>query len=94
MERLDDATIRRALADLPGWEFHDGMLQRSLEFRDFREAFGFMTTCALIAEAMDHHPDWTNVHRRVEIRLWTHAVGGVTGRDLRLAAEISARVPA
>lgn len=93
MERLDDAAIHRALAELPGWKFDDGVLQRSLEFRDFREAFGFMTTCALIAEAMDHHPDWTNVYRRVEIRLSTHSIGGVTERDLRLAAEISARVP-
>lgn len=67
------------------WRVHDGMLQKSVEFSDFNAAFGFMTRCALAAEAMDHHPDWCNRYRRIDIALSTHEVAGITERDFILA---------
>lgn len=76
----------------PDWALaKDGLsMARSLKFPDFSEAFAFMTRVALAAERMDHHPDWSNVYNRVEIRLTTHDAGGLTTRDFRLAAFIDA----
>jgi 4a-hydroxytetrahydrobiopterin dehydratase len=68
-------------------EGRDAIL-RSLKFNSFSEAFGFMAEVALVAEKMDHHPEWSNVYNRVEILLATHQSGGVTERDLRLAEAI------
>jgi len=65
------------------------MIKRTLTFQNFQQAFAFMTQIALVAEKMDHHPDWTNVYNRVEIKLWTHDAGGLTEKDLRLAKAIS-----
>jgi len=79
----DDLTTR--MAALPGWTLLDGKLHREFEFRDFVEAFGFMTRAALVAESMDHHPDWSNVWNRVVVDLSTHDAGGITELDLRLA---------
>ena len=77
----------KALAELPGWRTVDGRdaIQRSLRFADFSAAFGFMTRVALAAEAMDHHPEWSNVYNRVEVLLSTHDAGGVTALDVELA---------
>lgn len=88
--RLSEADIRSRLAALPGWELRDNALYRELTFRDFVEAFGLMTSVALIAERMSHHPEWSNVYNRVTIRLSTHDVGGVSENDFTLAAAISA----
>lgn len=88
--RLSEADIRSRLAALPGWELRDNALYRELTFRDFVEAFGLMTSVALIAERMAHHPEWSNVYNRVTIRLSTHDVGGVSENDFTLAAAISA----
>ncbi len=88
--RLPEPEIRAALADLPGWEHREGRLHRELRFRDFVEAFGFMSRVALLAERADHHPDWSNVYNRVVIDLVTHDAGGITERDLSLAREIEA----
>ena len=77
------------MAALPGWELHDGKLHREFRFRDFSEAFAFMTRVAMLAERRDHHPDWSNVYDRVTIELWSHDTGGVTERDFELAQEIS-----
>jgi 4a-hydroxytetrahydrobiopterin dehydratase len=83
--RLGDAELGAALRELPQWTLHDGKLHRELRFRDFSEAFGFMTRAALVAESMNHHPEWFNVWNRVVIDLSTHDAGGITSLDLELA---------
>jgi 4a-hydroxytetrahydrobiopterin dehydratase len=76
-----------ALKALPAWEAAPGRdaIQRRFLFKDFNAAFGFMSRVALKAEALDHHPEWSNVYNRVEILLSTHDAGGVTALDLSLA---------
>ncbi|MFI5399926.1 MAG: 4a-hydroxytetrahydrobiopterin dehydratase [SAR324 cluster bacterium] len=90
MERrpLSAAEIQAALAGLPGWQFHEGRLRREFRFADFSTAFAFMTRVALLAERLNHHPDWSNVYQRVTIELHTHDAGGVTGRDVEMARRI------
>lgn len=90
-KRLEQAEIRRRLDGAPGWTLgSDGLsIRRALEFRDFNEAFGFMTRIALAAEKADHHPEWSNVYNRVEISLTTHDSGGLTDKDFALAAAIN-----
>ena len=75
---------------LPGWQLREGMLHRELRFADFSEAFGFMSRVALAAEAMGHHPNWSNVWNRVTIDLVTHDLGGVSNLDRTLAERINA----
>lgn len=87
---LPSDEITRRLAERPGWTLGDGAIERTFRFRDFVEAFGFMTSVALAAERANHHPDWTNVYNRVAVRLSTHDAGGVTARDFDLAAAIDA----
>jgi 4a-hydroxytetrahydrobiopterin dehydratase len=82
---LEEAEIRRALTALPDWSFQENRLQRSYRFEDFTQAWTFMTGGALQAQALGHHPDWSNVYSRVEITLWTHDAGGVTSLDVQLA---------
>lgn len=82
---LDPVAIRERLVDLPGWELGDDAIRTRYEFADFVEAFGFMTRVALVAEPMQHHPDWSNVYRHVHVRLTTHDAGGVTDKDFDLA---------
>lgn len=89
---LDDATITAALQDRPRWTLADGKLQATFEFDDFVGAFGFMSRAALLAERADHHPEWSNVYNKVEVALVTHSDGGVTQKDLDLAAEFDALV--
>ena len=93
---LTDAIREARLRDLPEWTYDEGSraIRRSLRFADFSEAFAFMTRVALAAEKADHHPDWSNVWNRVEIALTTHDAGGVTDRDVALAAAIDALAPA
>lgn len=74
-----------------GWDERDGALTRTFTFRDFTEAWGFMSRVALLAEKADHHPEWSNVWNRVEIKLTTHSAGStVTDKDRALAAAIDA----
>ena len=75
------------LDQLKGWSKVDGRdaIFKSFKFKSFRQAFGFMTEAALIAEKMDHHPEWFNVYSRVDVTLTTHSAGGVTELDLKLA---------
>jgi 4a-hydroxytetrahydrobiopterin dehydratase len=73
---------------LPQWQLVQGKLRRELRFADFVEAFGFMAKVALIAEAMGHHPEWSNVWNRVVIELTTHDTGGLSSLDLELARRI------
>lgn len=88
-----DAAARAALrATLPGWSVVEGRdaIRRGFRFKDFSEAWGFMARVALLAEAQDHHPEWSNVWNRVEIVLTTHDAGGLSARDVRLAQAIDA----
>ena len=90
--KLSEDEIQSRLSGLSGWEYVDGKLHREFEFPDFVAAFGFMASVALIAERMDHHPEWFNVYNRVRIDLATHDAGGVTELDFALAAAASERV--
>lgn len=92
VETLDAAARAALAADLPGWHLVEGRdaIRRAFRFRDFSEAWGFMARVALLAEAQDHHPEWSNVWNRVEILLTTHDAGGLSARDLRLARAIDA----
>ena len=88
--RMTEQELSAALAELPLWVVEGGKLRRELRFADFVTAFGFMTSVALVAESMDHHPDWENVYNRVLIQLNTHDAGGITVLDTQLAARIDA----
>lgn len=90
--KLEGAEREAALASLPQWTEDRGRdaIRRAFRFRDFPEAFAFMTRVALIAERMDHHPEWSNVYNRVDILLTTHDAGGLSSRDLMLARAIDA----
>ena len=85
MSRLTDTEINTALASLPGWTRVGDGIERQYKFADFVAAFGFMTRVALMAEKADHHPEWSNVYNRVEVRLTTHDAGGITAKDVALA---------
>jgi 4a-hydroxytetrahydrobiopterin dehydratase len=89
-KRLTDDEVRARLAEAPGWTFAGGALHREYRFADFVEAFGFMARGALVAEAMNHHPNWSNVYNRVTIDLSTHDAGGVTSLDFDLAKRLEA----
>ena len=86
-ERLSAEARKSALAELSGWSETPGReaIQRTFTFRDFNEAFGFMSRTALVAEKNDHHPEWKNVYKTVEVTLSTHDAGGVTELDIKLA---------
>lgn len=86
--KLSDDDVRQRVGDLPNWTFEDGKLNAEFKFDGFVEAFGFMTSIALIAEKMDHHPEWFNVYNTVRIALNTHDVGGISDLDFALAREI------
>ena len=90
MGLLKDGERRQAIQALDGWAELDGRdaIHRTLKFRNFTDAWGFMTRVALTAERMDHHPEWSNVWNRVEILLSTHDSGGVTEKDIELAKRI------
>lgn len=90
--KLDGEERARALGSLPDWTpagDPDG-IRREFRFKSFVEAFGFMTKVALLAEAADHHPEWSNVYNRVSITLTTHDAGGLSARDIALAGKIDA----
>ena len=88
--KLEDREIQENLTKLPEWELRDGKLRREIEFDDFVSAFGFMTSVALLAERMNHHPEWFNVYGKVTIDLSTHDVGGISAKDFELAAAADA----
>jgi 4a-hydroxytetrahydrobiopterin dehydratase len=94
MARMQADQINDVMSELAGWRLEDGKLKREIVFADFASAFGFMTSMAIVSEAMNHHPDWKNVYNRVEIELSSHDVGGLTDRDIRWAKEASARIAA
>ncbi len=86
-QKLDDAAVSGRLSELQGWTLaKDGRaIEKHFVFKDFREAFGFMTQCALASEKLDHHPEWSNVYRKVHVLLTTHSASGLTKLDFQLA---------
>ncbi|WP_413060474.1 4a-hydroxytetrahydrobiopterin dehydratase [Sphingomonas carotinifaciens] len=94
IEPLSEMDRAEALDGLPDWDHDEARdaITRTVVFADFVEAFAFMTRVALIAEKMDHHPEWKNVWNRVDILLTTHDAGGLSGRDIELAEAIDAIV--
>ena len=84
---LPEADVRSRLPE--GWDVVDGKLHRTVEFANFVEAFGFMARAALVAERMNHHPEWSNVWNTVTVDLVTHSAGGITESDAELARALS-----
>src|SRR6202140_2188258 len=91
-ERLSAEARKSVLQGLSGWSEAPGReaIAKTFTFKDFNEAFGFMSRVALVAEKRDHHPEWKNVYRTVEVVLATHDAGGVTALDIELAAAMNA----
>lgn len=94
-KRLGPDALKEALTTLTGWKLVEGReaITKRYVFRDFSEAFGWMTRVALLAETMGHHPEWFNVYRTVEVTLATHDAGGLTELDVRLAHAMDALRP-
>jgi 4a-hydroxytetrahydrobiopterin dehydratase len=90
VEKIPETRLAEALAELDGWQRLSGRdaIGKSFKFKNFRQAFAFMTEVALLAEKADHHPEWSNVYNRVDIVLTTHDAGGVSQRDIDLAINI------
>jgi 4a-hydroxytetrahydrobiopterin dehydratase len=87
-EVLSDEAIQSELSALDGWALKGGKLHREFRFDGFVDAFGFMTRVAIVAEKMDHHPEWSNVYNRVDVSLTTHDAGGLTRLDFELAGKM------
>jgi 4a-hydroxytetrahydrobiopterin dehydratase len=90
MSKLTDPQIASGLTSIPSWVVLQGKLHREYKFPDFAHAFGFMATAAPLIEKMNHHPEWFNVYNRVTVDLSTHDAGGITQKDLDLAAVLEA----
>jgi len=90
MAKLEGEKRKQGLAEIPQWREVEGRdaITRKFTFTDFNEAFGFMSRAALVAEKMDHHPEWFNVYKTVEITLSTHDAGGLTEKDITLAKDM------
>ena len=88
LAKLTAAELQQTLPTLASWSLVNGKLHKAFQFASFIEAFGFMTKVALVAEAMNHHPEWSNVYNRVTIDLTTHDAGGISARDFELAAKM------
>jgi 4a-hydroxytetrahydrobiopterin dehydratase len=91
--KLEGEARTKALKALKGWEEVEGgaAISKTYKFKDFIEAFGFMSSAAIIAQAMDHHPEWFNVYNKVEVTLTTHDSGGLTQNDIDLAKALDER---
>ena len=88
--KLTDAEINAQLEEISGWTVENEKLHKEFQFDSFVEAFGFMVRVALIAESMNHHPEWFNVYNRVTVDLATHDAGGISALDFELAKKIDA----
>ena len=86
-KKLSDAQIQANLEQVDGWTIEDGKLHKEFQFDNFVSAFGFMTQLALVAESMNHHPEWFNVYNRVTIDLTTHDAGGISDLDFQWAKQ-------
>jgi len=93
-EALDPEALSQALATLQGWSLREGKLHRELAFPDFTRAFGFMSSMALVSEALNHHPEWHNVYGQVVIDLRTHDAQAVTALDVEWARRAEALLAA
>jgi 4a-hydroxytetrahydrobiopterin dehydratase len=93
MQKLDDLEIKQNLEQLNSsldvfWSIEEGKLTKTFRFKDFNQAFGFMTRCALYAEKVNHHPEWFNVYRTVKVQLTTHEVSGISDKDFDMAKKM------
>ena len=88
-KKLTEAEVLERLSEVQGWTLEGGKLHRVFQCKDFVAAFGNMTRVALVAEAMNHHPEWFNVWNKVVIDLNTHSVGGISDLDFKLAGKIN-----
>jgi 4a-hydroxytetrahydrobiopterin dehydratase len=86
--KLSTREIAAGLRTLRGWKLVKGSLHRDFKFKDFTQAFGFMKRVAVVADRMDHHPDWSNAYNKVTVDLSTHSAGGLTTDDFELAGNI------
>jgi 4a-hydroxytetrahydrobiopterin dehydratase len=91
---LTEAQLQEALTTLDGWERKDAKLHKTYKFADFVQAWGFMSRAALLAEAMNHHPEWFNVYNTVRVDLSTHDAGGITALDVELARKMDSLLTA
>lgn len=89
-EKLTKDEVESKLKKLEGWSLADGKLKRDFKFRNFVQAFGFMTSAAIEAEKMNHHPEWSNVYNKVTVELVTHDARGITELDFKLAEKMNA----
>jgi 4a-hydroxytetrahydrobiopterin dehydratase len=89
VKKLNEAEVKERLSEVQGWTLESGKLHRAFQCKDFVAAFGNMTRVALVAEAMNHHPEWFNVWNKVVIDLNTHSVGGISELDFKLAGKIN-----
>ncbi|MBA4258588.1 MAG: 4a-hydroxytetrahydrobiopterin dehydratase [Chitinophaga sp.] len=88
-DRLCVEEIKQSISQLaPGWNYNSGCIEREFIFKDFAQAFGFMSSVAVIAEKLNHHPNWSNVYNKVYITLTTHDSGGITQLDFDFAKEV------
>ncbi|HEY9643662.1 MAG TPA: 4a-hydroxytetrahydrobiopterin dehydratase [Coleofasciculaceae cyanobacterium] len=87
--KLSPTELNAALGELTGWSLQDDKLHRQFQFKSFVEAFGFMSSVALVAESMGHHPEWFNVYNRITVDLTTHDAGGITQNDVTLAKRMN-----
>lgn len=85
LEKLSEDQIKQELAELSGWSVNDGKLHKDFVFRDFVDAFGFMSRAALHVERLNHHPEWFNVYNKLSVDLKTHDADGITQNDIKLA---------
>lgn len=90
MEKLSKTDIETRLLRLPDWEYYDNAIHAEFEFENFKDCFSAMSRIAFECEALNHHPDWTNVYNNLSISLSTHDAGGVTDKDFKLAQAIEA----
>ena len=85
MQKYQTEEILQAISNLNGWEYQNGFIVKNYVFRDFSEAFAFLTRVALLSESMGHHPDWSGVYNKVTLRLRTHDAEGITAKDITFA---------
>lgn len=90
VERLKDPQLEEALESLEGWTRSQNRhaIEKSFKFKSFSEAWSFMTRVALLAEKMDHHPEWSNIYNKVDITLTTHDASGISERDIKMAQKL------
>lgn len=90
IEKIDPQTLSQELKNLDGWSLADDQnsIEKAFKFKDFNAAWGFISRIALLAEKMNHHPEWSNIYNRVNIRLTTHDANGISERDIKMAKAI------